>query len=83
MRFLTRAFFAIVVVCAVLASGPGVLWLLGAESTWLSWLPTDLLTSGIQDEFWRHMALGLVNGVVLAFVALASIITWQKRSDAA
>ena len=80
MRSIIGLFVVVVFVCAVAAVGPGALWLLGAETTWLSWLPTDSLVVSISDEFWRQMALGLVNGTVLAVVALTSVVVWKKRS---
>jgi len=80
MRSFVRILIAIVFVCVMAAAGPGALWILGAEATWLSWLPTDSLVVGIHDEFWRQMALGLVNGVVLTVIALTSVVVWQKRS---
>lgn len=82
MSALIRTFTVAVILIAVVAAGPGALWLLGAEGSWLSWLPTDALVIGVQDPFWHQLARGLVNGIVLVIVTAISFAAWQKRSRA-
>jgi hypothetical protein len=69
---------AIVTVLAFLTITPELLWLLSADGPWLSWLPTDRLVAGLEEEFWRRMALGMFNCILLAGIATAVVLAWQK-----
>lgn len=81
MSLLIRTFAVAVVLIAMVAAGPGALWLLGAEASWLSWLPTDSLVIGVQDAFWQQLARGFVNGLVLVVLAAITFAAWPKQSN--